>query len=123
MGVDIREKPDPLAGFVFVIEGAQTLFGRLCEDKQGHPYLEPVYVYRFMEEKARDKSGQVVAIRQSVELHPLFGFDELRRKDLANSVGVSVNDLTQKSRDMLAGLVEQYETNLRAKGFVTLVRP
>ena len=118
----IREKSDPLAGFVFVLEGAQTLLGKLCEDESGKPYLEPVYVYRVGEEWQLNAKGEKVGVRPVRSLHPLFGYPEVLRKDLASAVGTSVNELSPKSRAELAEKVEAYEVRLRSMGIVRLVK-
>jgi len=121
MNVKITDKADPLAGYVFVYEGAQTLFGRLREDVPGQPYLEPVYVYRIAEVSIVDpKTGKKVDSRLERSLHPLYGFPEIRRKDLATRVGTSVEELLPESRAALAALVDQYEAKLREKGLASL---
>jgi hypothetical protein len=128
----ITEANDPLAGFIFVQEGAQTLLGRLREDEPGKPYLDPVYVYRLGEESKLDPvTKQPVVdpvtqrrlVRPVRSLHSLLGYPEIHRKDISSSVGISVNDLLPESRTALAEMVKQYDDALRAMGIVTLVRP
>jgi hypothetical protein len=122
--VNIREKQDPVTGFVFVLEGSQTLFGKLNEDAQGHSYLDPVYVYRIVEEfKVDPETKQRTHSRFVRELHPLFGYPEIHRWDLRASNGVSVNELLPENRAELALRVEEYEERNRSMGIVNLFKP
>lgn len=118
--VDIREKADPLAGYVLMYMGAQTLLGRLCEDAPGQLYLEPVYLYRIGEQKRLNPVTKEEEVRPIRSLHPPFGFVEIQRMDVASGVGVGVHELSQESRDALLSLIVEYEEKRNAMGLVRL---
>lgn len=121
MNINIQNKPDSLAGFVFVYIGAQTFLGKLREDTPGDPYLEPVYVYRVGDEyKIDPTTKERVAVRPTRELRAPLGYPEIRRMDLPTNVGISVEQLLPESRAALSALVDAYEAKLRAQGLGSL---